>query len=181
VRKGLFGDLIHAEGGYIHDLMNRYNFSETMYHNLWRLKENIDRHGNLYPQHALAPMAQMMDLNYGDQMDYLVSMQSNDFMMGKRANELAEQNEFWKPYAGKDYRGNLNSTLIRTHKGRTLLVQHDVTTPRPGIRFNLISGTGATYQARPGRIGFTDDGWISQEEYDALVKEYTPEITKRFS
>lgn len=181
VRHGLFGDLIHAEGGYIHDLMNRYNFSKTMYHDLWRLKENIDRHGNLYPQHALAPMAQMMDLNYGDQMDYLVSMQSNDFMMAKRARELAEEDGFWKPYVGKDYRGNMNSTLIRTHKGRTLLVQHDVTTPQPGIRFNRLSGTKATYQARPGRIGFSYDGWVSQEEYDALVKEYTPEITKRFN
>ena len=181
IRNGVLGEIIHGEGGYIHDLMNRYNFSKTMYHNLWRLKENIDRDGNLYPQHALTPMAQMMDLNYGDQMSYLVSMQSNDFMMAERARELAEEDEFWEPFVGRDYRGNMNSTLIRTHKGRTILIQHDVTTPRPGIRFDLIVGTEGTYQARPGRLGFSyDDGWIPEEEYEALMEEYTPEIVRRF-
>jgi hypothetical protein len=181
IRNGLFGEIIHGEGGYIHDLMNHYNFSKTMYHDMWRLKENIDRHGNLYPQHALTPMAQMMDLNYGDQMSHLVSMSSKDFMMGERAKELAADDEFWMSYVGKDYRGNMNSTMIRTHNGRTILIQHDVTTPRPGIRFNLIAGTKASYLARPGRIGYSyNDGWIPQEEYDALVEEYTPEITKRF-
>jgi len=182
VRNGVLGEIVHGEGGYIHDLMNRYNFSKTMYHNLWRLNENIDRHGNLYPQHALTPMAQMMDLNYGDQMSYLVSMQSNDFNMAQRARELAEEDEFWEPYVGRDYRGNMNSTLIRTHKGRTILIQHDVTTPRPGIRFNLIVGSVGTYHARPGRLGFSyDDGWIPQEEYEALMEEYTPEIVRRFN
>ena len=57
-----------------------------------------------------------------------------------------------------------------------------MTTPRPGIRFNIIQGTKATYHARPGRIGFSYyDGWIPQEEYDALMEEYTPEMTKRFN
>jgi len=182
IRQGLFGEVIHGEGGYIHDLMNTHNFNKTMYHNMWRLNENIDRHGNLYPQHALTPMAQMMDLNYGDQMSYLVSMSTNDFQMGEKARELAAEDEFWASYVGKDYRGNMNSTLIRTHKGKTLLVQHDVTTPRPGIRFNIIQGTKATYHARPGRIGFSYyDDWVPQEEYDKLIEEYTPEITKRFN
>lgn len=182
IRRGLFGEIIHGEGGYVHDLMNTHNFSKTMYHDLWRLNENIDRHGNLYPQHALTPIAQMMHLNYGDQMNYLVSMSTNDFMMGEKAKEMAAEDEFWMSYVGKDYRGNMNSTLIRTHKGRTILIQHDVTTPRPGIRFNLISGTKATYLARPGRIGYSYyDGWIPQEEYDALVEEYTPELSKRFN
>lgn len=181
-RSGVLGKIIHGEGGYIHDLMNRYNFSKTMYHNLWRLKENIDRDGNLYPQHALAPLAQMMDLNYGDQMSYLISMSSDDFMMGERAEELASEDDFWEPFVGRNYRGNMNSTMIRTHNGRTIIVQHDVTTPRPGIRFDLLVGTKGTYQARPGRVGFSyEDGWIPQEEYDALVEEYTPEITKRFN
>jgi hypothetical protein len=182
VRNGVFGEILHGEGAYIHDLMNNYNFSKDMYHNLWRLKENIDRHGNLYPQHGLVPVAQMMDLNYGDQMDYLVSMSTNDFMMAKRARELADEDDFWKPFVGKDYRGNLNTSIIRTKKGKTIMLQHDVTTPRPAVRFDLISGTKGTFKARPDRIGFSyNEGWIDQEEFDALVEEYTPEINKRFN
>jgi hypothetical protein len=182
VRNGVFGEILHGEGSYIHDLMNDYNFTKTMYHSMWRLNENIDRHGNLYPQHGLVPVAQMMDLNYGDQMDYMVSMSTNDFMMGKRAKELAEEDEFWEPYVGRDYRGNLNTSIIRTHKGKTIMLQHDVTTPRPAVRFDLISGTKGAFKAGPARIGFSyNDGWISQEEFDALVEEYTPEINKRFS
>lgn len=181
-RSGVFGEIIHGEGAYIHDLMNDYNFTKDMYHNLWRLKENIDRNGNLYPQHGLVPVAQIMDLNYGDQMDYLVSMSTKDHMMGDRARELAAEDDFWKPFVGQNYRGNLNTTTIKTYNGNTIMLQHDVTTPRPAVRFDLISGTKGTFKARPGRIGFSyEEDWIPQEEFDALVEEYTPEITKRFN
>ncbi|MEX0769111.1 MAG: Gfo/Idh/MocA family oxidoreductase [Balneolaceae bacterium] len=181
VRKGYFGEIIHGEGAYIHDLLERYNFDKDMYHNNWRLKENINRNGNLYPQHGLTPIAQMMDLNYGDQMDYMVSMSSNDFMMNKKANELAEKDDFWKPYTDWDYRGNINSSIIRTHKGRTLMIQHDVSSPRPNVRFDLISGTKGTFKAGPDRISTSHDGWVSKEEFDSLVEKYTPELTKRFN
>ena len=180
VRNGLFGEIIHGEGAYIHDLMDDYNFTKDTYHDLWRLKENIGRNGNLYPQHGLVPVAQMMDLNYGDQMTHMVSMSTNDFMMGNRAEELAAQDDFWEPYAGRDYRGNLNVSIIRTHNGRTIMLQHDVTTPRPRIRFDLISGTEGTFRAGKG-IGFNyNDGWIPDQEYDQLFEEYKPEITRRF-
>ncbi len=182
VRQGVFGEVLHAEGGYIHDLMNSHIFHKTMYHDLWRLNENIDRDGNLYPQHALTPIAQMFDINYGDQFDHLVSMQTNDFMMADRARELAAEDSFWEPYVGRNYSGNMNTTLIRTANGKTVVMQHDVTTPRPGIRFHMINGTKGTYLARPGRIGFSyRDGWIPQADYDALVEEYTPRITTVFN
>ena len=181
-RQGLFGEVLHAEGGYIHDLMNSHIFNKTMFYDLWRLNENIDRDGNLYPQHALVPMAQMMDINYGDQFDHLVSMQTNDFMMADRARELAAEDSFWEPFVGRKYSGNMNTTLIRTHNGKTINVQHDITTPRPGIRFHMINGTKGSYIGRPGRIGFSyRDGWIPQDDYDALVEEYTPKITKVFN
>lgn len=181
VRKGLFGETIHAEGGYIHDLLDSHIFRKDTYHELWRLHENIDRNGNLYPQHPLMPMAQVMDINNGDKMDYLISMQSNDFIMAEKAKELAAEDDFWKPFVDRNYRGNMNTTLIRTHNGKTMNVQHDVSTPRPGIRFHLLNGTKASYLSRPGRIGFSyEDGWIAEEEYDALVEEYTPRISKVF-
>ena len=181
VRDGLFGEIIHGEGGYIHDLLHTHIFTPDTYHDLWRLKENIDRDGNLYPQHGLVPVMQMMDINYGDQMDHMVAMSTNDFMMNEKAKEMAAGDGMWEQFVDRNYRGNLNTTLIRTHRGRTMMIQHDVTTPRPGIRFDLISGTKGTFKARPGRIGFSYyDGWISDEEYQELEEKYKPEITKIF-
>ena len=86
-RQGLLGEIVHGEGAYIHDLLAG-NFSKEKYYDMWRLKENV-RNGNLYPTHGLGPVAQVMNINRGAKMDYLVSMQSKDFMMGKMASELA--------------------------------------------------------------------------------------------
>jgi hypothetical protein len=179
VRKGFFGDLIHGEGCYIHDLLLGYNFTKHMYHNMWRLNANIDRNGNLYPQHGLVPLVQYMDINSGDRMDYLTSISSNDFLMGKTAEKLAAEDEYWQPYVGKNYRGNMNVTIIRTELGRTIVMQHDVTSPRPRGG-NLLSGTKAIYQSGNG-FALGHDGWLSEEEVNKLTEEYTPEVVKRFA
>ena len=152
-----------------------------MYHNMWRLKENMDKHGCLYPQHGLVPIIQMMDINYGDKMEFLISVSSNDFMMAATAERLASGDDFFKPYVGKNYRGNINTTVMRTKKGRTIMIQHDVSSPRPYVAFNLISGTKVTYQSGPPRISTSHDGWLSNDEFNELVTKYTPEITKRFA
>ena len=121
-RQGYFGEIVHTEGAYIHDLLDS-NFSKTNYYDMWRLKENM-RNGSLYPTHGLGPIAQVLDVNRGDKMDYLVSMSSNDFMMAAKAKELAATDSFYKPYENKTYRGNMNTTTIRTSKGQ----DHDDTT-----------------------------------------------------
>lgn len=180
VREGFFGELIHAEGCYIHDLLLDYNFTKHMYHNMWRLNENIGRHGNLYPQHGMVPMIQMMDINYGDKIDYLVSVSSNDFLMGETAEKLAAEDDFWEEYVDRDYRGNMNVTTFRTVKGRTIVLNHDVTSPRPRGR-RLLSGSEAIYQSHPNRFATSHSGWMSEEEFQLLVEKYTPEITKRFN
>jgi len=177
-REGWFGDLIHAEGAYIHDLLRNYNFTKTMYHNMWRLKENIGRHGNLYPQHGLVPIIQMMDLNCGDKMEYVVSMSGNDFMMGDTARELAEGDDFWDPYVGQDYRGNMNVSIIKTQKGRTIVMQHDVSSPRPRPSLPLLSGTRGIYSDR--KLATSHDGWLPEEEFTELVEQFTPRINRRF-
>jgi predicted dehydrogenase len=71
-RNGVFGDLVHAEGAYLHNLLD-LNFKKTGYADMWRLKENANRNGNLYPTHGLGPIAQCLNINRGDNMDYLVS------------------------------------------------------------------------------------------------------------
>jgi hypothetical protein len=188
-REGFFGDIIHAEGAYIHDLIPHNLFIDGFYHNNWRIKENIDRDGNLYPQHALVPIMQMLDINYGDKMDYLVALSSADFNLAPYAEMMAEKEDVWKPFVGANFRGNINNTLIRTVKGRSILMQHDVSSPRPAVRFHLISGSKGMYQASSGndrnkfegRISTSHkDGWWPQEETDALLKKYTPEINKKF-
>jgi hypothetical protein len=179
-RQGFLGELIHGEGAYIHELLDA-NFSKTGYSNMWRLEENSNRNGSLYPMHGLGPICQLMDVNYGDRMDYLVSVSSNDFMMGRKAKELASEDDFWHKYVGRDYRGNINTTVIRTSKGRSIMVQHDVTSPRPYSRIHLISGTKGIAQKYPlpARIATSHRGWVSDEEMKALEAKYSPEITRR--
>jgi hypothetical protein len=179
-REGFFGDLIHGEGAYIHDLMD-HNFSKTVYADMWRLEENSRRNGSLYPMHGLGSICQLMDINYGDKMDYLVSMSTSDFSMGKKAEELAAEDDFWNRYVGRDYRGNMNTTMIRTAKGRSIMVQHDVSSPRPYTRIHLISGTKgiARKWPSPARIATSHHGWLSDEDFRAVQDRYTPEITRR--
>lgn len=178
VRQGMFGELIHAEGAYIHDLLG-LNFNKKGYENMWRLKENIDFNGNLYPTHGLGPIAQCMNINRGDKMDYLVSMSSNDFMMGNEAKEKAKTDPFYNEFVGRNYRGNMNTTTIRTSKGKTLMLQHDVTSPRPYSRIHLLSGTKgfASKWPDPERITFGEE-WLKEDEMKKLYDKYTPELIK---
>jgi hypothetical protein len=130
----------------------------------------------------LGPVCQIMNINRGDRLDYLVSMESNDFMMRARAEELAAHDEFFKPFAATNYRGNMNTTIIRTLKGRTIMLQHDATSPRgPHTMIHGITGTKAMAleYPLPPRISQDLNGWVSQKEYNALVKQFTPTIIAR--
>jgi len=178
-RQGYFGEIIHGEGAYIHDLLHM-NFEKGAYYDMWRLKENF-RNGSLYPTHGLGPIAQVMNVNRGDKMDYLVSMSSNDFMMAPLAKELAAKDEFYKPYANKTYRGNMNTTVIKTAKGKTIMIQHDVTSPRVYSRLHLVSGTKGSAQKypEPGRIAKSHEGWLSENEMKELQQQYEPPIVKK--
>ncbi len=179
-RQGFFGEIVHGEGAYIHDLLNA-NFNKNGYSNMWRLEENSTRNGNLYPMHGLGSIAQIMDINTGDKMDFLVSVSSHDFMMGQRAEELAAGDDFWKKYVGREYRGNMNTSIVKTSRGRSIMLQHDVTSPRPYSRIHLVSGTKgiALKYPEPARIATSHQGWLSDEEFKAIEEKYTPEITKR--
>lgn len=177
-RQGFFGEIIHGEGAYIHDL-RELNFSKDGYQDMWRLKENY-RNGNLYPTHGLGPICQLMNINRGDQMDYLVSTSTNDFHMAEMAQELAQKDDFYDSFAGKDYRGNMNTTTVRTKGGRTIMIQHDVSSPRPYSRIHLLSGTKgmARKWPAPARIA-TGHDWLSADKMKELEEEYTPEIVKK--
>lgn len=178
-RQGYFGEIIHGEGAYIHNLLD-YNFDKNGYAEMWRLKENASRNGNLYPTHGLGPICQIMDINRGDQMEYLVSMQSTDFQMSSKAKELASEDDFFNEFVGKSYRGNMNTTAVKTYKGRTIMIQHDITSPRPYSRIHLVSGTKgiACKWPEPERVSKGHE-WLNKEELEKLYNEFTPEIIKK--
>ncbi|MEN6456935.1 MAG: Gfo/Idh/MocA family oxidoreductase [Prolixibacteraceae bacterium] len=178
-RQGFFGDIVHGEAAYIHDL-SEFNFEKDGYQDMWRLRENATRNGNLYPTHGLGPICQIMNINRGDKMDYLTSMQSADFMMGKIATEKAAEDPFFKEFVGKKFRGDMNTSIVKTHKGRTIMIQHDVTSPRPYSRLHLVSGTKAFAQKfpLPAKIA-QGDKWLNEDEMKVLEDRYTPEIIKR--
>ena len=178
-RQGMLGEIVHAEGAYIHDLSRDWNFNKNAYADMWRLKENT-RNGNLYPTHGLGPICQVLDINRGDKMDYLVSMSSNDFMLEAKVKELAKTDATFQPLAKKTFRGNMNTTTIRTHKGKTIMLQHDVSSPRPYSRIHLVSGTKATAlkYPLPGKIS-TGHDWISEQEMKTLEEKYQPALVKK--
>lgn len=179
-RDGFFGEIIHTEGAYIHDLLwlNFMKTSDGGYQDMWRLKENY-RNGNLYTTHGLGPVCQIMDINRGDQMNYLTSLSSADFQMGAKAKELAETDDFFAPYAEKKFRGNMNTTIIKTQKGRSIMIQHDVTSPRPYSRLHTVSGTKAYAQKYPDPKVAQGHSWMKAEEMKALEEKYTPEIVRK--
>ncbi|MBC7850981.1 MAG: Gfo/Idh/MocA family oxidoreductase [Chitinophagaceae bacterium] len=179
VRNGLFGEVIHTEGAYIHDLSRDFLFKKNAYADMWRLKENIKRNGSLYPTHGLGPIAQCMNINRGDKMDHLVSMSTGDFTLAPMAKEMATKDSFFNEFVDKPYRGNMNTTLVRTNKNKTIMVQHDVSSPRPYSRIHLVSGTKGAAQKWPGpeKIAF-GHSWINPEELQKLYDQYSPPIVK---
>ena len=167
VRKGLFGELIHAEGAYNHDLRD-IKFADEG-EALWRTAHSIKRDGNLYPTHGLGPIAQYMDINRGDQFDYLVSMSSLSRGLNLYA---AEKFGAGDARATQKYKlGDVNVSLIRTKAGRTITLVHDCNLPRPYTRINMIQGTKGIAQKWPDQIHIEGKSphhsWEPLENYKA--------------
>lgn len=185
VRQGVFGDLIHGEGAYIHNLDYwMFNIPEDdkmvdgAYTDFWRMKEN-KRHANVYPTHGLGPICQAMNINRGDKMDYLTAMMSDDFSFSKKIKEQAKKNPVFEQFKDWDMRGNMDVQLIKTNKGRTIMIQHDVTSPRPYSRIHMLSGTECFAQKWPLKhIAFGHEV-ADKQQMEELEQKYTPEILKR--
>jgi hypothetical protein len=106
-------------------------------------------------------------------------MSTNDFQMNEMAKQRAASDDFYNPFVDQPYRGNMNTTLIRTVKGKTIMVQHDVTSPRPYSRIHLISGTkgAASKWPSPARIAFGHE-WLKPEAFKETEAKYTPDLIK---
>lgn len=134
--EGILGDITHCEGAYIHDLRQQFNADEAHggYHKRWMSKYTEQHTGNPYPTHGLGPICQLLDIHRGDRMTHLVSL-SSDIRYEQRGHDIAEN--------------HINNTLIRTALGRSILIQYDVTTPRPYNRLQTVCGTRGFSQKYP--------------------------------
>lgn len=179
-RQGFFGDIVHCEGAYIHEIGEDLFFRGKPGRS-WRLGENMKRNGNLYPTHGLGPVAQVMNINRGNKMNYLVSMSSADFTMNTFAKDLSKDDDYFNQFVDKPFRGNMNTTTIKTEKGQTILVQHDVSTQRPYSRLHIISGTKAIAQKYPDppRIAVGRNDWMPENELIKLEEQYKPALIKK--
>jgi hypothetical protein len=162
VRAGLFGELTHAEGAYIHDL-REVLFDD--HEGLWRRDEHVTRNGNIYPTHGLGPVANYLDINRGDRFETLVSMSSIERGLSARRDRLPAGD----PRRQETYVcGDMNTSIIRTARGRTVLLQHDVVTPRPYSRINHVQGTKGAFRDYPAGIfldGQKGEEWGSLKGY----------------
>ncbi len=150
VRQGLFGELLHGEAAYIHELRGQM---KQVDHGTgsWRTLHYARRTGNLYPTHGLGPVAQYMGINQGDRFDYLSSVSSPVAGRPLFARDNFPADHKWNQI--KEWRcGDISTTIIKTVKGRSLMVQWDETSPRPYTRHNLIQGTRGTFAGFPNRI-----------------------------
>src|SRR5262245_41041868 len=166
VRAGLLGELVHGECAYNHDL--REILFENKDEGLWRRRHHTLRDSNLYPTHGLGPMAMYMDINRGDRFDHIVSMSSTHLgLESYRKDHVPASDLKWKEvYKTGDY----NTSIIKTARGRTIMLQHNVSTPRPYDRINLIQGTKGIFRDYPARI-FIDGqegghNWTTLEKYN---------------
>ncbi len=131
VQAGAIGEPIHAEGAYLHNLDPYWK----AYAGNWRLQENQKHRGDLYPTHGLGPVCQALNIHRGDRMKTLVAMDTEPFNGSRMSEKLYGQPD--ATFAA----GDQTCTLIRTEKGKTILVEHDVMTPRPYSRMYQIVGT----------------------------------------
>ena len=172
--KGLLGTLVHAEGGYIHNLVwrqleddfrNRANFGGG----------TVRAFGNTYPTHALGPICLYMDMNRGDRMESVVSMSSlaaanREFAAAKYPPDAWQNRTRWLT-------GDMNTSILRTARGRTIMMQYSTASPRPYSRINLVQGTKGCFADYPPRLALAgvpggEAEWMDGEAFERVRKEH---------
>ena len=167
LRAGLFGELMHCEAGYQHDV--RYTKFDSNGKLLWRGKQSVKRNGNLYPTHPIGPIAQWANINRGNRFDYLVSMSTQSRGLNVYAAEKFGKDH---PLAKKKYnQGDVNTSLIHTVKGLTVTLYHDTQLPRPYDLIYRVQGTKGIYSGTLNQIYLEGTSpqphtWESIDKYD---------------
>jgi len=179
-RAGVFGELVHGECGYIHDLRSMLFSLGT--EGDWRRDYHWQYNGNLYPTHGLGPVAQYMGIGRGDQFKHVVSMSSPEAALTKYRNDHRPNGG--RHAAEKYICGDMNTSIVKTELGRTIMMQHDVVSPRPYSRINALCGTRATFFDYPARLALDDpkeydlrsEGpheWLDEKDLEVMRRKYT--------
>lgn len=178
-QQGIFGEVLHVEGAYIHNLEEFW----PSYWNNWRMDYNRKYRGDVYATHGIGPACQLLDIHRGDRLKTLVAMDTKAvngpaYIKSKTGEEV------------KDFQnGDQTSTLIRTENGKTMLIQHNVMTPRPYSRMYQVTGTDGyaskypieEYCLRPSKVSsdvapdhekLNAHGSVPQEVKKALMEKY---------
>jgi predicted dehydrogenase len=182
IKKGMFGEIIHCEGGYEHDLRDEVALGHENRH--YRLDNYMNRNGELYPTHELGPIAKYLNINRGNRMISLTAMSSkargiNAWIKENRGEDFENANFAFA-------QGDIVITCIKCAHGETIVLKHDTTLPRAYSRGNLVHGTkgiwsedkygcmfdgsceGASWGHR-----FTDMNEFFPEHEHPLWKDYT--------
>jgi predicted dehydrogenase len=182
VRDSFFGEITHGEAAYLHDLRGILTSSEG--EGLWRRFPHMQRNGNLYPTHGLGPVAHYMDIHRGDRFDYMVSVSSAEASLSAYVKAKFPEGD---PKRSEKYIcGDMNTSIIKTVKGRTILLQHDVVNPRPYSRLNMIQGTKGIFADYPARVfvdGQKDEEWqkidVFKEKYEHPLWKNNGEMARK--
>lgn len=151
VKEGFFGEVVHCDGSYAHDLRDEVSFGKELRH--YRLNHYLNENCENYPTHELGPIARIMDINHGNRMVYLTSMSSksaglHEFIMKKKADDIALREATFA-------QGDIVTTNIMCADGRTITLRLDTTLPRTYSRGLTLHGTKALYQEE-GNFIFED-------------------------
>jgi hypothetical protein len=187
-RQGVFGTLTHAECGYLHDLRDvLYQLGSE---GDWRRDYHWKMDGNLYPTHGLGPVAQYLGLGRGDQFKFLVSTSSLEAGLTEHRDE-AKPND--GRHAAEKYRcGDMNTSILKTERGRTIMLQHDVVSPRPYSRINALCGTRGTFFDYPARLAFDQPAqhgleskgpheWLNEKDMAKMREKFTHPLWRKLA
>ncbi|MDD4363211.1 MAG: Gfo/Idh/MocA family oxidoreductase [Atribacterota bacterium] len=187
VQQGLLGEIVHGEGAYIHELKTGWIGPDSR--TKWRFDYNRKHRGDVYPTHGLGPICMAMNIHRGDRMNYLVSVDSKqisiiDYAKNKTGEDISDFKN-----------GEHTSTLIRTEKGKSILVEHNVTSPRPYDRMYQLTGTKGFANKFPvegyalfsenldpsltkGHDSFTPHEFVPEDIKKAMLEKYKHPIIR---
>ena len=154
IQDGVFGTVTHAECAYLHDL-RALMLDPTYYEDQWRLKHHLARNGNLYTTHGLGPVCMYFDILRGDTLTHLTSMSSKEAALSEALRNSKDKD--LRKMAKDVVCGDVNTTLIGTAKGRSIMLQFDVHSGRPYNRLDKVVGSKAAHYGYPSRL-YIDHG-----------------------
>lgn len=182
IEEGVFGTLTHAECAYLHDL-RALMLDPTYYEDRWRLKHHLQRDGNLYTTHGLGPVCMYFDILRGDRLTHLVSMSSREAALSEAL--AGSDDPELQAMASAVRCGDVNTTLIGTASGKSIMLQFDTHVGRPYNRLNKVIGSKAVHYGYPSRFyvdhGPTWDwhGWLDEGASAEMRDRYAHPLWSR--